>query len=273
MRTRRWQMTLALSLLGVSFLLYATRWTLFPSWATRNEMWRFFLGDIAFLFVQVVLVTLVLDGMLRRRQRDEMLTKLNMVIGAFFSEAGTDLLGQIARADSRLVEVRDDLVPTMSWSPADYDRSKAAFTAHKPKIDLSSCDLEHLRDSLAAERGFLIGLLGNQNLLEHETFTDLLWALTHLGEELTRPPGLVGTEHRRLGPHRRGREARLHAARHRVARLPAAPPGAVPVPVLTRGTHQSARRSGSGRGYGLRSARSPRTRAGAPAFDDAVTSR
>jgi len=183
-------MTLALSLLGVSFLLYATRWTLFPSWATRNEMWRFFLGDIAFLFVQVVLVTLVLDGMLRRRQSEEMLTKLNMVIGAFFSEAGTDLLGQIARADSRLVEVRDDLVPTMSWSPADYDRSKAAFTAHKPKIDLSSCDLEHLRDSLAAERGFLIGLLGNQNLLEHETFTDLLWALTHLGEELTVRPDL-----------------------------------------------------------------------------------
>ncbi len=190
MRTRRWQITLALSLLGVSCLLYATRWTLFPSWATRNEMWRFFLGDIAFLFVQVVLVTLVLDGMLRRRQRDEMLTKLNMVIGAFFSEAGTDLLGQIARADSRLGEVRDDLVPTMSWSPADYDRSKAAFTAHKPKIDLSSCDLEHLRDSLAAERGFLIGLLGNQNLLEHETFTDLLWALTHLGEELEARPDL-----------------------------------------------------------------------------------
>lgn len=190
MRTRRWQITLALSLLGVSFLLYATRWTLFPSWATRNEMWRFFLGDIAFLFVQVVLVTLVLDGMLRRRQREEMLTKLNMVIGAFFSEAGTDLLDQIARADSRLGDVRDDLVPTMNWSSADYDRSKAAFIEHKPRIDLSSCDLEHLRDSLAAERGFLIGLLGNQNLLEHETFTDLLWALTHLGEELSVRPDL-----------------------------------------------------------------------------------
>lgn len=36
-----------------------------------------------------------------------------------------------------------------------------------------------------AERSFLLGLLTNQNLLEHEEFTDLLWATFHLLEELT----------------------------------------------------------------------------------------
>ena len=34
------------------------------------------------------------------------------------------------------------------------------------------------------DRGFLLGLLENQNLLEHEQFTDLLWATFHLLEEL-----------------------------------------------------------------------------------------
>jgi hypothetical protein len=34
------------------------------------------------------------------------------------------------------------------------------------------------------EKGFLLNLLGNSNLLEHETFTELLWAVFHLAEEL-----------------------------------------------------------------------------------------
>jgi hypothetical protein len=37
---------------------------------------------------------------------------------------------------------------------------------------------------LVSKRSFLVGLLENQNLLEHEQFTDLLWAVFHLVEEL-----------------------------------------------------------------------------------------
>jgi hypothetical protein len=33
--------------------------------------------------------------------------------------------------------------------------------------------------------GFLLGLMANPNLLEHESFTDLLWAVFHLTDELT----------------------------------------------------------------------------------------
>ena len=41
-----------------------------------------------------------------------------------------------------------------------------------------------LRTRLDQEKAYLLGLLGNQALLEHETFTDLLWAVTHVAEEL-----------------------------------------------------------------------------------------
>ena len=185
MRTRRWQLELALSLSLLAVVLYAARWIAFATPSLHNEMLRFLVGDFAFLFVQVLLVSLVIDRMMQKRRLEEMLTKLNMVIGAFFTETGTDLLGQIARTDARLPDIRSDLVPNTRWSDAEYAHSREAFAAHKPQIDLSACDLERLRDSLVGERSFLIGLLGNQNLLEHETFTDLLWALTHLGEELS----------------------------------------------------------------------------------------
>jgi hypothetical protein len=190
MKMSRWQYRFAAALTIVAVLLYAARLLLFPGAALRSEMWRFLLGDVAFLFVQVPLVSLVIDGIIRRRELEETRRKLNMVIGAFFSETGQRLLGDIARADARLAEVQSDLTPTLAWKPADYERARTAFAAHKPSIEFDREWLERMRDALARERGFLIGLLANQTLLEHERFSDLLWALTHVGEELAARPDL-----------------------------------------------------------------------------------
>jgi hypothetical protein len=147
-------------------------------------MWRFLVGDIGFLCLQVALVTLVLDRLLRSRERQAMLRKLNMVIGAFFSEVGTELLGMLAVTDQALGDVRADLIPQMTWAEADYRTAELAVAEHQPKIDISTCDLDALKAMLVAEKPFLLGLLSNQSLLEHEQFTELLWAVTHLAEEL-----------------------------------------------------------------------------------------
>ena len=45
--------------------------------------------------------------------------------------------------------------------------------------------MEGLQNFLVDKRGFLLRLLENPNLLEHEHFTDLLWAVFHLAEELS----------------------------------------------------------------------------------------
>jgi len=51
-------------------------------------------------------------------------------------------------------------------------------------VDPERTDLEGLRNFLREKRGFLLNLLQNPNLLEHESFTELLWAVFHLTEEL-----------------------------------------------------------------------------------------
>ena len=51
-------------------------------------------------------------------------------------------------------------------------------------MDCGRGNLAELKEFLIARRGFLLRLLENQNLLEHETFTELLWAVFHLMEEL-----------------------------------------------------------------------------------------
>lgn len=184
MNLRRWQVQIAVVLIVAATVVYALRWVLFPSEDFHEEMLRYLVDDVAFLFIQVLLVSILVDGLMQRRQRETMLDKLNMIIGAFFTECGTDVLGCIAQLDGDLEAVRDDLLPRQAWKAADYERAKRAFAAHKPVIELSTADLARLRERLDGEKAYLLGLLGNQALLEHETFTDLLWAVMHLAEEL-----------------------------------------------------------------------------------------
>jgi hypothetical protein len=51
-------------------------------------------------------------------------------------------------------------------------------------VDVARVDLEALGDFLRSERDFLVRLLENPVLLEHQAFTDTLWAVFHLAEEL-----------------------------------------------------------------------------------------
>jgi hypothetical protein len=184
MDSRRSELALLVALLALGVIIYALRWFIFPGTAFHSEMWRFLLGDVAFLFLQVAVVTLIIDRLLRNRERQATLRKLNMVIGAFFSEVGTSLLGRLAITDVNLDQVRGDLVPHEDWTATDYSTAERALADHPCKIDIDACDLYELKARLVADKQFLLGLLGNQALLEHERFTELLWAVTHLTEEL-----------------------------------------------------------------------------------------
>ncbi len=184
MKRQRSEFLIIIVLIGLGAIMYAVRWFAFPGAMLHNEMWRFLVGDVAFLMVQIALVTLLVDRMLRAREKQAMLRKLNMVIGAFFSELGTRLLGVLAVSDTNLNEVRASLIPAHGWTEKSYSDARIALANHEVSIELSECDLRDLKTFLKAEKPFLLNLLGNQALLEHEAFTELLWAVTHLAEEL-----------------------------------------------------------------------------------------
>ncbi len=180
----KWQLGLAAAMVLAAAALYTIRYLVFPGDAIHNEMWRFLIGDIAFLFVQVLLLTFFIDRLLKERERTAMLQKLNMVIGAFYSQVGTRLMGMIASYDSGFAEVRDRVLIKHGWTPENYADAKRALREYDWSVEASDCDLEALKAELIEQKQFLLSLLANQNLLEHETFTELLWAVTHLAEEL-----------------------------------------------------------------------------------------
>ncbi len=182
MKRVTWQIVLGSTLVILSAVLYAEQIRLFH--APRDTFFYLF-QDLAFVPIQVLLVTLIVDQVLRVRERAVLLKKLNMVIGAFFSEAGTELLRRFMIFDRDARSLEGDLLVGVAWPERRFSDAIRSFRSREARMDAERGDLAGLQEFLAARRGFLLGLLENQNLLEHETFTELLWAVFHLLEELS----------------------------------------------------------------------------------------
>jgi hypothetical protein len=181
MNQSRWQTMLAIILIVIAATLYILQIYLFHS--QRDTLFYLF-QDLAFVPIQVLLVTIIVDRFLRIRERMALLKKLNMVIGAFFSEVGTKLLRSCIEFDPDHRAINKKLIITTAWTDRQFTAAIAEIKTHQFPMDCAKGDLHNLKEFLVARRGFLLGLLENQNLLEHETFTELLWAVFHLMEEL-----------------------------------------------------------------------------------------
>jgi hypothetical protein len=168
-------------LLLLSIVLYGIDYYLIGS---IKELSIWFLGNLAFLPLYVLIVTLTLEQIIKERERLTLRRKLNMVIGVFFSEVGNRLFRELALFVVHNEQLHQSLMVTAVWKEYDYAKALSFLHHSDLKIDCKNGELDGLKSFLISRRGFLVGLLENQNLLEHENFTDLLWAVFHLVEEL-----------------------------------------------------------------------------------------
>ena len=129
------------------------------------------------------------DLFILRRETASRVEKMNVMIGAFFSEVGRDLLVQFAKADAQRREMSMDLSMSAGWKEGDFQRVTAGLSRFHYRVEYGAVDFEAVRVLLSANREFLVRLLENPNLVEHEAFTDLLRAVFHLADELAHRPG------------------------------------------------------------------------------------
>jgi hypothetical protein len=175
-----WQITLALILIALSVVFYLLHFLIFRD---VHHIFIYLIGDIAFLFIDVMIVTLVLNRLLVYREKQAIIKKINIVIDAFYSEVGTDLMKICLKFTSDTEAFKEKLVIKANWSEKDYSTAK-----QKAKdigiIDSKKNDLGDLKTFLMSKRQFLLNLIENPNLVEHESFTNLLLAILHLTDEL-----------------------------------------------------------------------------------------
>jgi hypothetical protein len=176
------QSALIFGLVLLSAALYAVHYFLIGHDLRFIIDW--FFGSIAFLPISIIGVTIIFQSILALREKQILMNKLNMVIGAFYSEAGNGFIKTLVRHARITPEIYRSLLISGEWSKADFLSSMEKLRSYDFGFDANELDLECLRDYLASKKDFMLRLLENQNLLEHDTFTDLLWAVFHVSEEL-----------------------------------------------------------------------------------------
>jgi hypothetical protein len=180
MKKFNWQIVVGLSLIILSGLFYLVDYLIY-----KQQFFIYFISDIAFLPVQVLLVTLIVNELMKIRERRALLNKMNMVIGSFYSEVGLFLFKTFPAFDMNYDSIQQYLLVKKDWSEKEFTTAKKQLLTLEFKINSRNGDLDGLKIFLVSKRVFLLGLLQNQNLLEHESFTELLWAVFHLTEELS----------------------------------------------------------------------------------------
>jgi hypothetical protein len=167
-------------------------------------------GEIAFVPIEVLLVTFIIHRMLDLREKKMILRKLNMVVGVFFSEVGKDVLAILSEYDTSIKSVKSKLVVKDDWNEKDFDEVVKYFKAYQYSVDLPDVNIEKLKSLLISKREFLIKLLENPILLEHDAFTETLRSIFHLEEELAsrRETALIPEEDKK---HIKGDMSRVYA--------------------------------------------------------------
>ncbi|KUG05354.1 hypothetical protein ASZ90_017244 [hydrocarbon metagenome] len=187
MKQWNWFMFLGVCFLGGSFAIYSLHYMIFGD---SHFIFKYLVAQLGFLPINVFLVTIVLNKLMSRRDKRARLQKLNMIIGAFFSDLGSDLLRHLSWYDQNLDHNRENLVPTNNWSNQDFTQARKNIAKLDFKLNLRENSLQSLHDYLSDKRPQLLAFLENPTLLEHEHFTDLIWAVFHLQDELALRPDL-----------------------------------------------------------------------------------
>lgn len=168
-------------LVGLSAALHGVHFAIFRDF---HHLMIYLLGDIAFIPLEVFLVTLVIDRLLEGRERANLMEKLSMLIGLFYQELGQDMLRVCAAADDQIEALQKQCHVTAQWEEIDYSRLEKILNEFHYKLNLERVDLDKLYAMLHGKKELMVSLIANPSLLEHDTFSELLMSVSHMHEEL-----------------------------------------------------------------------------------------
>jgi hypothetical protein len=189
---KSWEIRLSLVLVLLSALTFLVYHLVFNQ---DYYMFMYLLGDLAFVFINVLLVTLIIQTILERREKEAIIGKMSTVIGAFFSELGKPMILLLTKNGASLSSIGTDLRINTNWTDKDYDRAVEDLRKNDLQLRLDASEIAEIKNLLTEKRGFLLRMMENPNLLEHERFTEMLLALFHVQEELMSRKDVLSLPH------------------------------------------------------------------------------
>jgi len=180
MKKINWEIYIATALIILAVFFLLLHYYIFRD---LHNIFYYLLLDLAFMFIQILLVTLIIHKLLNDREKKGRLEKLNMVIGAFFSETGKELLKMLTKADPGFNQICDKLTVKKEWENKNFTEAVKRLKDYSFSLKVDKSELPGYKEFLHNNRNFLLRVIENPTLLEHETFTELLLAVFHLTEE------------------------------------------------------------------------------------------
>lgn len=152
----------------------------------HNPHETFFLiaQDMAFLPVEVVLISFILEKYLNRREKQEKFRKMQVVISAFYTDVGSQLIQNFSRFNSNFQILKEQFNFEKDLIRHDKERILNLVCNFDYAMDSRVGDLAELKKSLITIKPYILRMFENPNLMEHDHFTDMLWSVYHVLDEL-----------------------------------------------------------------------------------------
>jgi hypothetical protein len=141
----RWKLIAGIGLVNLSLAFLTAHYLVFIGCASPVY---FFMGDLAFIPIEVLIVTIIIDQMLVSRDRQQRMEKLNMVIGIFFSRVGTQLLDRFAKADPGEMPLWKRMAGGNDLTVEKFKAMHSGPGGWHAKVDPARVDMDALREFL-----------------------------------------------------------------------------------------------------------------------------
>jgi hypothetical protein len=173
---------LPIILVIISCLIYSIDFMIFKD---SHAILRSIIEQLAFIPIYVLLVMLVIEGLLDRKEKEERAEKLNVVIGVFFDELGIGLLRSFSKADENFNNIRGNFMFTEETFLRNLPQTFKTMQNYTPLLKGQESDISSVKEYISKHKEFLISLMENPNLVEHELFTNAILSVFHIYEELS----------------------------------------------------------------------------------------
>lgn len=181
MKHRLSMKSLIIGLLIFSACTYVLHYVIFRDF---HHISIFFLHDVAFLPLEVLLVSVFLDRIVERTHENENRLKISMIESVFFSESGGDMLRYFISCDVESGILCPQLNVTPQWTKSEFLAAKAFLRSYDFTVETEKIDFFSLHYHLNKNRELYLKMIENPALTEHSEFTHLIMGLYHLWEEL-----------------------------------------------------------------------------------------
>jgi hypothetical protein len=138
MKKYYWQIRLAVSLILLSAVLHLIQYLIYNN---ATDVIKLFLSALAFLPLQILFVGIIFQKTLDDRETKTRVRKIYMLIGAFFSDTGTDVLKLFAQNDAESNDIKNELLVKAEWTSADFKNIAKKLNRHEFEIQINRIDL------------------------------------------------------------------------------------------------------------------------------------